>query len=109
MSCVFGNQTPPSHDQINPIGNGFRHLNDKVLKRAVLQLSITVEAVVCYPAQIRFGLLHYRHIEKYTDLPKLMVGPESANSSGRSRDDRPWLFVPNAVTIWSRPNINRVF
>src|SRR5258708_13550896 len=50
-------------------------------------------------AEIGFGLLHGRHVQKHKRLPQMMIGAEGPDCARRTADDRTRFAVPDAASI----------
>src|ERR1700761_8227408 len=57
---------------------------------------------------IGFRLLHSRHVEEHERLSQMMIGAESPDRARRAANDRTGLAVPDAASIRSGADIQRI-
>src|SRR5258708_27695795 len=89
--------------RLDPIRERLHERLQEFAGTIVDEFAMLIEQLVCM-ADIGFGLLHGRDVQKHERLPQMMIGPESPDRARRSADDRTRLAVPDAASI--RPGAN---
>src|SRR4051812_7912544 len=84
--------------RLDPIRERLHELLQEFAGAVADELAMFIEELVGM-ADISFGLLHRRHVQKHERLPQMMVGAESPDRARRTADDRTGLAVPDAASI----------
>src|SRR6266567_7292573 len=89
-------------DRLDPIRERLHELLEEFAGAVVDELTMFIEELVGM-ADIGFGLLHGRHVQKHERLPEMMIGTEGPDRARRTADDRSRLAVPDAASIRPGP------
>src|SRR3984893_6821752 len=85
-------------DLLDPIRERLHELLQEFPGAVADELAMFIEELVGM-ADIGFGLLHGRHVQKHERLPQMMIGTEGPDRARRAADDRTRLAVPDAASI----------
>src|ERR1700704_2356673 len=85
-------------DRLDPICERLHELLQEFSGTVVDELALLIEQLIGM-ADIGFGLLHGRHVQKHQRLPQMMIGTEGPDRARRAADDRTRLAVPDAASI----------
>ena len=91
-------------DRLDPIRKRLHEVLQEFAGAIADELALLIEELVGM-ADIGFGLLHGRHVQKHERLPEMMIGAEGSDRARRAADDRTRLAVPDTASIGSRTNI----
>src|SRR6266851_3325840 len=94
-------------DRLDPFRERLHEFLQEFAGTIVDELAMFIEELVGM-ADISFGLLHRRHVQKHERLPQMMVGAESPDRARRTADDRTGLAVPDAASIRPGADIQRI-
>src|ERR1700693_6434656 len=90
-----------------PIRERLHKLLQKFAGAVADELTMFIEELVGM-ADIGFGLLHGRHVQKHERLPEMVIGAEGPDRARRAADNRPRLAVPDAAAIRPGADIQRL-
>src|SRR6267378_2314278 len=85
-------------DRLDPFRERLHELLQEFAGTIVDELAMFIEELVGM-ADIGFGLLHGRHVQKHERLPQMMIGAEGPDRARRTANDRARLAVPDAASI----------
>src|ERR1700754_4162048 len=85
-------------DRLDPIRERLHELLQEFAGAVAGELAMFIKELVD-AAEISFGLLHGRHVQKNERLPQMMIGAEGPDRARRAADHRPRLAVPDAASI----------
>src|SRR5260370_41289170 len=91
-------------DRLDPIRERLHELLQEFAGAIADELAMFIEELVGI-ADIGFGLLHGRHVQKHERLPEMMIGAEGPDRARRAADNRTRLAVPDAASIRPRADI----
>src|SRR6266849_951944 len=94
-------------DRLGPIRERLHELLQEFAGAVADELAMLIEQLVGM-AEIGFGLLHGRHVQKHQRLPQMMIGAEGPDRARRAAYDRTRLAVPDAAAIRPRADIQRI-
>src|SRR5262249_7593807 len=90
----------------HPARERFGELDDE-LPRLVDEVPVRIDAFAKRP-EVRFRLLHRRHVEVGQRLAQVVIGAEAADGADRAADDsRPFAF-PGALAVRARRDVDGV-
>src|SRR5882757_5985372 len=91
----------------DPIRERLHEILQECVGAVVDELAMFIEELVGM-ADIGFGLLHGRHVQKHERLPQMMIGAEGPDRARRAADNRTGLAVPDAASIRPGADIQRI-
>jgi hypothetical protein len=94
-------------DRLDPIRERLHELLQEFAGTIINELATFIEELVG-TANIGFGLLHGRHVQKHQRLPQMMIGTEGPDRARRAAYNRTRLAVPDAASIRPGAEIQRV-
>src|SRR5229473_2541806 len=94
--------------RLDPIRKRLHDLLQEFAGAFADELAMFIEELVNM-AEIGFGLLHGRHVQKHQRLPEMMIGAEAPDRARRTADNSTRLAVPDAASIRPGTDIQCIF
>src|ERR1700688_4535037 len=86
-------------DRLDPLRERLHELVQKFAGAIADELAMFIEELVGM-ADVGFGLLHGRHVQKHERLPEMMIGAEGPDRARRAADNSTRFAIPDAASIW---------